>query len=149
MTLHGSAHDTPVVGVRPGRMRDRRARGQRGPLALPGPLTAGHIPRPLSRNQRFDRLVETLAAYLETHLLTRQPGIEIVIDHAPMLPDTWDDEVPLCTVVEGGRAHQLVVFRRPHLDRAADHNHLTAMVWHSIVERLAEFWGVSARELTR
>lgn len=152
MTHHGSDHDSvhdtqPVIGVRPGRMRDRRARGQRGPLALPGPLSAGRVPRRLSRNQRFDRLVETVVAGLETELRTRRPPVEIVIDHAPLLPDTWDDEVPLCTVVEGQQAQRLVVFRRPHLERAAELGELTEMVRHNIAERLAEIWRINARDL--
>src|SRR5699024_272793 len=108
---------------------------------------AGRVPRLRRRNQRFDRLVETVAAGLETELRTRRPPVEIVIDHAPLLPDTWDDEVPLCTVVEGRQAQRLVVFRRPHLERAAEHGQLTEMVRHNIVERLAEVWRVNARDL--
>lgn len=129
-----------VLGPRPGRMRDRRARGPRGPLALPGPLSATRVPRRVGSHRRFDIIVETVVAKLEPQLGSRLPVVEVVIDHVPILPEQWDDRVPLCSVFESDTARQLVVFRRPHLDRAANLHELTELTWSSILYQLAQVW---------
>lgn len=153
-----------VAGPRPGRMRDRRASGMRGPLALPGPLSADHIPRRITTNQRFDAIVRTVVSALKPALSSRRPSVDVMIDHVPFLPDDWsdsgndngDDVIPLCSAIDTVSADssqsaqpslQLVVFRSPHVNRAQGADELRDLVWTSVLYKLSEIWETSTEEL--
>lgn len=138
---------SPVVGPRPGSIRGRRR--ARGPLALPGPLTADRIPRPVSLSRRFDQCVESVVATLEPQLRARRPGVDIIIDHAPILPSDWEHPVPLNSIVDTESPWQLVLFRRPHCDHADSVAMLGQLVWQTITTNLSYIWDITIDELER
>ena len=137
-----------IVGVRSGSMRDRRGRGMRGPLSLPGPLTPRRTPNDRTGIKEFDALVESELHRLADHLSTRQPRVQVVIEDVPNLPPGFEDPIPhtKAFVIEGGV--RVVVFRKPIM-RDAKRHHIelrAAIVYHLTLE-LAQVWGCDEDEL--
>lgn len=136
----GSPGTYPRRAERP---RDRRGRGWRGPLALPGPLTpAGVAGRP-PPSVRFDELVRAGAQRLRRHLPGLLDRVEFAVEDTPLLPDDWSAEVPLGTHVQPGRAShaQVVVYRLPVLQRAHDRADTADLVLDVLVDELADLLG--------
>src|SRR5690348_3867366 len=107
-----------VSGPRPGRMRDRRGRGPRGPMALPGPLSPGSVPAHRTPRQQFDLLVGDVLAALEKHFATEPDHVDVVVEEAPLLPPEWSDDVPGSTVVHG-EVIRVVLYRLPISQRCS------------------------------
>lgn len=130
------------MDVRRGARRDRRGRGQRGPVALPGPLTPSGVPGAPTSARRFDALVLRAVNRTRERFPERVDAIEFAVEDHPLLPDDWAQPVPYAsgTPVGPGVRARVVVFRRPiltHADGAAD---LETLVLDAIVAELAELW---------
>jgi hypothetical protein len=136
-----------VTGPRPGRMRDRRGRGRRGPMALPGPLSPGSVPAHRSPRASFDLLVEDILAALAPHFTVEPDHVEIVVEEAPLLPREWTDDVPLSIVTGGADGHRVVLFRIPITQRSISTEDLEELVWSVVLDRLAEVWHMSPDDL--
>jgi len=134
---------------RQGRRRDRRGRGVRGPLSLPGPLTpAGPAQRPVP-SQAFDELVRGGVDRLRTHLRTELQDVQFGVEETPVLPQDWAGDVPLGTSVEArrGRSAQVVVYRLPVLQRAHGRAETAALVLDVLVEEVADLLGRDPDEI--
>ncbi|GAA3514212.1 hypothetical protein GCM10022234_06320 [Aeromicrobium panaciterrae] len=136
-----------VSGPRPGRMRDRRGTGRRGPMAMPGPLSPRSVPIHRSSRESFDLLVGDVVASLEPHFAAEPDHVDIVVEEAPMLPPEWTDEVPLSIVVSRPRDSRVVLFRLPISHRCTTRTELEDLVWVVVLERLAEVWHMSPDDL--
>lgn len=128
-------------------MRDRRGRGLRGPMALPGPLSPGSVPAHRTPRQQFDLLVGDVLAALEKHFATEPDHVDVVVEEAPLLPPEWSDDVPGSTVVRGGDASRVVLYRLPISQRCSTPIELEDAVWQVLLDRLAEVWHVSPDDL--
>ena len=134
----------PVVGSREGPPRDRRGRGLRGPLALPGPLSPrSPAVRPTPRDE-FDDLVLSLVERLSSRWKTELAQVEFGTEDVPQLPDDWTDEpVPFGSLIRGGPSgpHRIVLFRRPIELRATSRLDRAALVNEVLVEHIADLLG--------
>jgi hypothetical protein len=147
-SLRGRAHLGGVVwGPRPGRMRDRRGRGARGPMALPGPLSPGSVPSHRTPREQFDMLVEGVLAALEKHFAAEPDPVDVVVEEAPLLPPEWSDDVPTSTGVTVDGTSRIVLYRLPISQRCADPIQLEDAVWQVLLDRLAEVWQVSPDDI--
>ncbi|MBC7632021.1 metallopeptidase family protein [Aeromicrobium sp.] len=137
-----------ISGPRPGRMRDRRGRGPRGPMALPGPLSPRSVPAHRAPRAAFDRLVGDIVAALDHHFEIESDHVDLVVEEAPMLPPEWTDEVPLSILVPSVRGSRVVLFRMPITHRGAgSRDVLEDLVWSVILDRLSEVWHISPDDL--
>jgi predicted Zn-dependent protease with MMP-like domain len=136
-----------VSGPRPGRMRDRRGRGARGPMALPGPLSPRSVPAHRPSRESFDLLVGEVLAALEPHFTIEPDQVEIVVEEAPLLPPEWTDDVPLSIVTTVAGGHRVLLFRIPITHRCLTDRDLEDVVWSVILDRLAEVWHMSPDDL--
>ncbi|MFI5427584.1 metallopeptidase family protein [Aeromicrobium sp. UC242_57] len=136
-----------VTGPRPGRMRDRRGRGPRGPMALPGPLSPRSVPAHRSPRESFDLLVTDILAALEPHFSIEPDHVEIVVEEAPLLPPEWTDEVPLSIVAATPELTRIVLFRIPISQRCPTREDVEDLVWSVALDRLAEVWHMSPDDL--
>jgi hypothetical protein len=140
----------PVVARRKGSARDRRGRGLRGPLALPGPLSPrGPAVRP-SRRDEFDDLVLSLVDRLSSRWRTELAQVEFGTEDVPQLPDDWADEpVPFGSLTRGGPSgpHRIVLFRRPIELRATSRLERAALVNEVLVEHIADLLGRDPSEI--
>lgn len=137
-----------IVGPRAGSMRDRRGRGRRGPLSLPGPLTPRRIPNQKTGIREFDAIVARELRLLAPRLATSSVLVQVVIEDVPNLPDVWNEPIPqtLTTPIQGGV--RLVVFRKPIMSIAKEHGlHLPSAVHFYLTQELARLWGRSHDEL--
>lgn len=136
-----------VSGPRPGRMRDRRGKGLRGPMTLPGPLSPRGVPAHRAPRAAFDLLVGDVLRALERHFAAEPDHVDLVVEEAPLLPPEWTDDVPLSIVVPGAEATKIVLFRMPIAHRCPTSEDLEELVWTVIVDRLAEVWHISPDDL--
>jgi len=136
-----------VSGPRPGRMRDRRGRGKRGPLSLPGPLSPSSIPAQRSPREQFDLMVSDVLTSLRPHFDIETETVEVAVEEAPLLPDDWDDEVPLSTLVTRPEITRVVLFRLPMTHRSTSDLELLDLVWTTILDRLGEIWHMPPDDL--
>src|SRR5690606_7467894 len=109
-------------------MRDRRGRGRRGPLALPGPLSPGSVPAHRTPKSAFDALVGEMLQALEPHFSVEPDHVDVVVEEAPMLPPSWTDEVPLSIVSRSEAGSRVVLFRLPIAGRALNRSELEDLV---------------------
>ncbi|CAN5190088.1 hypothetical protein BH09ACT10_BH09ACT10_15260 [soil metagenome] len=135
-----------VTGPRTGRMRDRRGRGKRGKMSLPGPLSPRGVPIDASRRDEFDRIVRDASAHMRRKNGERLQYIEIAVEEAPLLPEDWDEEVPLSTIVPGPMT-RLVLFRMPMTQRGSHPDEISEWVWATLLERCAEICVCQPEEL--
>jgi predicted Zn-dependent protease with MMP-like domain len=142
-----SPFGTVVSGPRPGRMRDRRGRGARGPMALPGPLSPQSVPYHRTPRQLFDALVGDILASLEQHFATEPDHVDVVVEEAPLLPAEWSEDVPGSTVVRSAVSSRVVLYRLPITQRCSTPAQLADAVWQIVLDRLAEVWQVSPDDL--
>lgn len=136
-----------VTGPRPGSMRDRRGRGRRGPVSLPGPLTPRGVPAHRSAREAFDHLVGEVLGALEHHVTAEPDRVEVVVEDVPLLGPGWEDDVPLSSLAAGGDASTVTIYRRPIEERAVDARDLEDLVWSVVLERLGEVWHLSPDDL--
>ncbi len=136
-----------VHGPRPGRPRDRRGRGARGPLSLPGPLSPRGIPADHTPRQSFDLVVTEVLASLQRQEPPASPPVEVVVEEAPLLPTDWTDAVPTSSINPRGAGHRIVVYRLPITTRARTPEELTLHVVEVLLHRLADAWGISPDDL--
>lgn len=134
---------------RRGPRRDRRGRGLRGPVALPGSLSARGGGFPGTRAQQFDQLVLSLVAQLEPRWGATWGRVEFGVEEAPLIPPDWRDDVPLATLVAATRTDpaRIVVFRRPVERRVSGRAETAALVLALLVERVAELLGRDPHEI--
>jgi len=128
-------------------MRDRRGRGQRGVLALPGPLSPRGVPSRRTRRARFEQLVTQVVTALEPAFRAESDAVEVVVEDAPRLPPEWDDAVPSSIVTRLDEVTRLVLYRLPISQHARDDEHLEEMTWSVLLEQLAAIWHVSPDDL--
>jgi hypothetical protein len=143
--------DGVVTGPRPGRMRDRRGRGARGPLALPGPLSPQSVPAHVNPREDFDGLVGAILAAMAKHFDAEPARVDIVTEEAPLLPDGWTDPVPTSALVraphtESGAA-RIVLYRLPLTKRCNSRTEVEDSTWQVILDRLAEVWEMSPDDI--
>ena len=137
-----------IIGPRPGRMRDRRGRGPRGPMALPGPLSPHSVPAHRAPRAAFDLLVGDIVAALDHYFEIEPDHVHLVVEEAPMLPPEWTDEVPLSIVVPEQGGSRVVLFRMPITHRGAGGpDALEDLLWSVILDRLSEVWHISPDDL--
>ncbi|MEO6472200.1 MAG: metallopeptidase family protein [Aeromicrobium sp.] len=136
-----------VSGPRPGRMRDRRGRGKRGPLSLPGPLSPTSIPAHRPPREQFDIIVSDVLESLRPHFDTETEKVEVAVEDVPLLPKDWVDEVPLSTLVPSPALTRVVLFRLPITQRCANEHDLLDLVWTTVLDRLAQVWQMSPDDL--
>lgn len=136
-----------VTGPRPGRMRDRRGRGRRGPVALPGPLSPDGLRSQQTPRQQFDDVVRSVVTALEPAFNAEPDPVEVVVEEAPKLPPEWSDEVPASIVTHIDGTTRVVVFRLPIVHRCGTMHDLTEMTWAVLLEQLASVWQVSPDDL--
>ncbi len=140
----------PVVARRDGSARQRRGRGFRGPLTLPGPLSPrGPAARPTRRDE-FDDLVLSLVDRLSARWQAEWGDVEFGTEDIPQLPDDWSDEpVPFGSLVRGGTTgrHRIVLFRRPIELRATTRLERAALVNEVLVEHIASLLGRDPAEI--
>lgn len=139
--------DGVIVGPRPGRMRQRRGRGPRGPVVLPGPLSPDGLPVQQTRREHFDTLVANLVELLEPHFRAETDAVEVVVEDVPLLPASWDEPVPLHQVARDTTPLRVVVYRLPITQRAADDAMLKDLAWTAVIDGLAEAWSVPPEKL--
>lgn len=139
--------DGVVTGPRPGRMRDRRGRGRRGPLALPGPLSPAGVPSQQTPREEFDALVRAIVTTLEPAFRAEPDPVEVVVEEAPLLPPEWADEVPASVVARHHGTTRVVVFRLPITQRCLTRADLEDMTWSVLIDQLAAVWQVSPDDL--
>lgn len=138
-----------VVGPRASGMRDRRARGRRGPLSLPGPLEPGRIPVDRSHRDVFDTVVEQLVDRLQVSLRTRLPDVTIAVEEAPLLPPEWSEDIPVAAALASDDDHtHVVVFRRPITARAETADDVAPLVWDALVTQLSIVWDCPPEDVT-
>ena len=132
------------VPVRRGRARERRGRGLRGPLALPGPHSPDGLPLVLTPTAEFDAVVAEMVSRLESRWADELRGVEFGVEEAPWVDDDWHPgSVPLGTHVraEGKQPSRVVVYRLPMRRRALGRHHLRALVLDVLVHQVAELLG--------
>lgn len=136
-----------ITGPRPGSMRDRRGRGRRGPLALPGPLSPAGVPAQTGPRERFDLLVGQIVTALGPAFRAESDAIEVIVEEGPSLPPEWTEEVPASVVTQHGDVTRVVVFRLPISGRCATETELHDMTWSVLIEQLAAVWQVDPEDL--
>ena len=136
--------------LRLGRARDRRGRGIRGPLVLPGPHSPHGPPLARSPVAEFDAVVAEMVERLERRWAEELRGVEFGVEEAPWVDDDWHpDAVPLATHVraDANRPSRIVVYRLPLRRRAVGRHHLRALVLDALVDQVAQLLGRRADEI--
>lgn len=136
-----------INGPRPGKLRDRRGRGKRGPFSLPGPLSPAGVPSHRRPRGEFDFIVGEVVNALQSHLDHASIEVQFAVEEAPLLPEDWSDDVPVSTIVTAGETVQIVLFRLPMTHRSFDESELLDLLWNTILDRLAEIWQVSPHDI--
>ncbi len=127
------------------RLRERRGRGPRGPLAWPS------VPAMTSRAERFDEFVIDAATRLEQAWGKPFPPVEFGVENVPPSdPAPWEhSEVPLGRLC-GGTGKQparIVIYRRPVETRVHGEREMAALVSDVVTEQVAALLGVPPGEL--
>ncbi len=145
MARRSNPHRLPVTPTRTGSARDRRGRGVRGPLALPGPLSERAPTLGRDRATEFDELVLSLVERLSVRWGAELRDVVFGTEDVPQIPDNWVDEpVPLGSLVRGATSSEparIVLFRRPIELRAVTRLERAALVNEVLVEHIADLLG--------
>lgn len=136
-----------VAGPRGGSMRDRRGRGRRGPVALPGPLSPRSVPVHRPPRAEFDLLVGDALDQLRPAFERESATVEVIVEEVPILPEEWQDEVPLSLATEHRGTPRVVLFRLPLTHRSTGREDLVDLLLDHLVDRLAEIWQVPPDDL--
>ncbi|WP_370615901.1 metallopeptidase family protein [Mumia sp. Pv 4-285] len=130
----------PLTGPRGGRRRDRRGRGFRGPVAVPGPLSPRGVPGGWDHGSQFDTAVLGALARLRPSHAAALAELDVAVEDVPVLPRRWRDDVPLGTVVPDHERARVVLFRHPIQHRAETRADLDDLVLSVLVDQLATLW---------
>ena len=151
----GGAPASPIPSVSPvppraGATRDRRGRGPRGPLTLPGPLSQpGRDPRP-TRREDFEDLALSVVERVTERWKTELGSVEFGTEDVPQLPAEWADEpIPFGSLIRATPTApaRIVLFRRPIEMRATSRRELAALVHEVVVEHVADLLGRDPDEI--
>ena len=135
-----------MTSRRPGRHRDRRGRGARGPLA------PAHVPLVESPSQRFDNIVLDAVEHVERRWRDQLKMVDFAVEEVPTVDVglVLDDEieaagVPLARLYPAGADHpaRIVLYRRPLELRAMDREDLEDLVHDIVVDEVARFLGLA------
>ena len=112
------------------------------------PRKPGH-PEVRTDRERFDALVLGIVTDIDARWSSRLGLVEYAVEDAPLVPDDWDGNVPLASLVRGSgtQATRLVLFRRPIEHRCETRSDLEAMVLTLVVEQVAELLGIDADQV--
>ncbi len=147
MVRRSSPWVAPLDEPRGGGRRDRRGRGFRGPVALPGPLTPGGVPGGWDRRAQFDTAVLGAVARLRPRHAAALEQLDVAVEDVPVLPRRWRDDVPLGTVVPDRDRPRVVLFRKPVEHRVESRADLDDLVLSVLVDQLATLWGCEPDDL--
>ncbi|MDT0213564.1 metallopeptidase family protein [Rothia sp. ARF10] len=129
----------------PGRRRDRRGRGPRGPMAWPP------VPAMRSRRETFDDIVIDVSERARDYLGNRYAAVEFAVEEVPPTdPAPWEEQAaPVGRLVPVGGAvgHRIVVYRRPVETRARDAAEVSLIVREVVAEQVAALLGVPTSEI--
>ena len=139
--------NVPIHGVRAGRSRDRRGRGIRGPRSLPGPLSASRLPFDTNRQKEFDNFGLAALNSMARTIQAAGVSVEVAVESAPLLPESWDDPVPASILTKDGSTHTIVIYRLPITQRAESSAQVLSLVWEVLSHRVAEIVGVHPDDL--
>ena len=138
------------------RSRDRHARGFRGALALPNPITGRPVPvrtRP-TRGERFLQAIEDAIARVQRSCPDCLTSIDVGVDEVPTRPAMWQGltdhgAVPLAAAIdaEPGQPARVIIYRRPLEHRAIDDDDLLDIVHRTLVEQLSILTGRSTADI--
>ncbi len=131
-------------------MRPRRGRGLRGPLVLPGPLSAANVPGVQSPRAEFDGLVVAVIERLRRRWTVALREVEFAVEEAPLLPEDWTGvEVPLASLLQwpGSRHVRVVVFRLPLVARAKGRHQLAQAISVVLAEQLGALWHLDPEDV--
>jgi hypothetical protein len=140
------------AGPRRHRIRDRRGRDRRDPLAVPGPLTPDGIPRTRTRRERFDATALRVVAEFQARWPSDLANVEFGVEDVPWVDDEWwPADVPLATLAPGTsrRPTRIVVYRLPVQARARRARMATEpdLVRAALAERVGELLNRPAAEV--
>ncbi len=142
---------SPYLSVpRLGPVRDRRGRGLRGPMILPGPLNPTGRPRTLTPRDEFDELVMSLVADLSARWPVELSDVEFATEDLPPAPQEWSGGTVASGCVirpEGPTPARVIIFRRPVELRAKTRLERQSLVNEVLLEQVAELLGCDPREL--
>jgi hypothetical protein len=136
--------------AREGSSRERRGRGVRGPLVLPGPLSPDAPPARPTRREDFDDLVLSLVERLSARWPADLGDVEFGTEDVPQIPEDWADEpVPFGSLVRpgGSTSARIVLFRRPIELRTSSRVERAALVNEVLVEHIADLLGRDPSEI--
>lgn len=142
-----SPANVPIYGVRSGRSRDRRGRGTRGPLSLPGPLAPTGLTINADRQREFESYVLAALNSMSAAIEAARLHVEVAVEAAPLLPDSWDDPVPASIMTKKGNVHTIVIYRLPITQRARSSVEVLAIVWDVLSLRVADLLGTHPDDL--
>lgn len=142
-----STPGVPIYGVRSGRSRDRRGRGIRGPISIPGPLTPAGLSINSDRQREFESYVLAALNSMSQAIEAAELQVEVAVEAAPLLPDTWDDPVPASIMTKKRNMHTIVIYRLPITQRARNSAEVLAIVWDVLSLRVAELLGTHPDDL--
>src|SRR5699024_5329930 len=112
--LTGMGSNQPGTPPRGGPRRDRRGRGMRGPLSLPGPFTPDGVPGIPPAAADFDSIVLGVIDRIRARVGDRIDAVEFAVEDHPLLPDDWRRPVPYASSMpdRADERARIVVFRR-------------------------------------
>ncbi len=135
---------------RRGSVRDRRGRGQRGPIVMAGPMNPEGRTNALTPRDEFDALVLSLVATLTARWPVELAEVEFATEDLPPPPDKWSDDALgfSCLIRSDGRLPaRVVIFRRPVELRAKTRLERSALVNEVLLEHVADLLGCDPHEL--
>lgn len=139
-----------VSAPRRGSVRNRRGRGPRGPMVLPGPLNPHGRAKPLTPRDEFDELVLTLVAALTARWPVELADVEFATEDLPPPPGEWSDGAGTFSCLIRSHGHtpaRVVVFRRPVELRAKTRLERLALVNEVLFEHVADLLGRDPQDL--
>jgi predicted Zn-dependent protease with MMP-like domain len=131
-------------------MRDRRGRGARGALILPGPLSEGGRDPRATRRGEFEDLVLSVVDRVTESWKAELGDVEFGTEDVPQLPADWADEpIPFGSLIRATTTSpaRIVLFRRPIEMRVASRRELAALVHEVVVEHVADLLGRDPDEI--
>jgi len=105
------------------------------------------LPIHRTRRESFDTAVAAILARLDHHFEREPEHVEVAVEEAPRLPETWTDPVPLSIVNPAPAGHRIVLYRLPIVSRASEADELDDIIWTVLLRRLGEVWHHSAEDL--
>lgn len=131
------------------RRRDRRGRGARGPAVLAPPPAGGGRSVLRTRRERFDAVALAVVGEVDARWSDRLGLVEYAVEDVPQVPDDWDGDVPLASLVpgQGTRPARIVLFRRPVEHRAETRGELEELVRSLVVEQVATLLGMDPADV--